>query len=413
MEMYHGDEPGKVPGLLPNSNKAPNGYFWWEGGALMETMIHHYARTDEDRYNSQVMEAMKFQVGENDNYEPTNQTSTLANDDQAIWALAALSAAETKFPNSGKGPAWLGLAEAVFNSQVPRWDSKTCSGGLRWSIFPFNRGYNYKSAFANGIFFQLAARLARDTKNQTYTEWAEKAFDWTMKSGIIDEDYNVFDGASVGSDCETVNRLQWSYNSATFLYGCATMHMVTGDAKWKKHTNGFLDGMSLFFKGDDGVLTEEMCEEKGNCNTDQLAFKSMTTRWMTGAAQVAPFIFDRVEKHLKQSAKGAAKACRGNKCGFKWTESFDGKTGIGQQMNALELMGDLIELKSRSTTKATGSLSSNSTRTDSSMGSSTASFSTASGSGDQDPQIGGQSRTFGVSFSSLAVGLVASWIILV
>ena len=78
MAMYHGDEPGEVPGLLPNSNKV-KGYYWWEGGAMMDAMIHYYARTDDDQYNQRVIDAMKFQAGEDDNYQPKNQTKTLVN----------------------------------------------------------------------------------------------------------------------------------------------------------------------------------------------------------------------------------------------------------------------------------------------------------------------------------------------
>ena len=200
---------------------------------------------------------------------------------------------------------------------------------------------------------------------------------------------------------------------------------VTGDAMWKKRTNGHLEGMSVFFRGDDNVLAEVACEKRGTCNTDQLSFKGLATRWMTGAAQVAPFIHDQVQKLLQASAKGAAKACRGNECGIKWTESFDGKTGIGQQMNALEVMGDLIELKTGKTTIATGGGSSSGTGggssndtsgsggRGSSATSSGGSSSASSGSGGQAQPTSGQARTFRVPFSSMAVGLIASWILLV
>ena len=137
-----------------------------------------------------------------------------------------MSAVETKLSSSGKGPTWLELAEAVFNAQAPRWDTKTCGGGLRWQIFPFNAGYNYKNAASTGFFFQLAARLARETNNQTYADWAEKAYDWTTKTGLIDDDYSVYDGTDLSTDCEDINHLQWSYYAATFLYGCAIMHKV-------------------------------------------------------------------------------------------------------------------------------------------------------------------------------------------
>ena len=95
---------------------------------------------------------------------PENVTKEEGNDDQAFWAFAVMSAAELKFPDPGKDkPSWLALAQAVFNTQVPRWDTQSCAGGLRWQIFFSNPGWDYKNTISNGAFFQLAARLARYT----------------------------------------------------------------------------------------------------------------------------------------------------------------------------------------------------------------------------------------------------------
>ena len=97
-----------------------------------------------------------------------------------------MTAAERGFPDppSSSGvKSWLQLAQSVFDSQVLRWDTKTCGGGLRWQIFAFNDGYDYKNTLTNGNFMQLGARLARYTGNQTYSEWASKVSDWTFKVG--------------------------------------------------------------------------------------------------------------------------------------------------------------------------------------------------------------------------------------
>ena len=135
-----------------------------------------------------------------------------------------MRAAELRFPKpSTSSPSWLDLAVNVFNDQVLRWDTTDCGGGLRWQIFTFNEGYNYKNSLSNGAFFQLAARLARYTGNQTYADWAAKSYDWTTSIGFIDDDYKVFDGAFVGLDCSAISRLQWTYAAGTFLYGSAVM----------------------------------------------------------------------------------------------------------------------------------------------------------------------------------------------
>lgn len=134
-----------------------------------------------------------------------------------------MRAAELQFPNPSKSPSWLDLAINVFNDQVIRWDTSTCGGGLRWQIYTFNNGYDYKNAISTGVFFQLAARLAKYTGNQTYADWATNSYEWASSIGFIDPDYKVFDGALVEGNCSVVDHLQWTYTAGAFLYGSAVM----------------------------------------------------------------------------------------------------------------------------------------------------------------------------------------------
>ena len=134
-----------------------------------------------------------------------------------------MRAAELNFPSPSNAPTWLDLATKVFDDQVARWDTQTCGGGLRWQIFTFNRGYDYKNTQSNGDFFLLAARLARYTGNQTYADWATKTYDWTSSIGFISDDYKVYDGALTEANCNGIDRLQWTYTAAGFLYGSAVM----------------------------------------------------------------------------------------------------------------------------------------------------------------------------------------------
>ena len=135
-----------------------------------------------------------------------------------------MRAAELRFPSPSSSPSWLDIAINVFNDQVFRWDTKTCGGGLRWQIFTFNSGYDYKNSLSNGAFFQLAARLAKYTGNQTYANWATKAFDWTSSVGFVTDDYMVVDGALVDGNCSSVlQSLQWTSTAGAFMYGSAVM----------------------------------------------------------------------------------------------------------------------------------------------------------------------------------------------
>ena len=136
-----------------------------------------------------------------------------------------MSAAELNFPDPpAKSPSWLALAQAVFNLQVSRWDPQNCGGGLRWQIFTFNNGYDYKNSISNGGFFQLAARLARYTGNDTYAQWAEKSYDWITSTPLFTDKYIIYDGAQIENNCTIVDPLQWTYNIGTFLMGAANMY---------------------------------------------------------------------------------------------------------------------------------------------------------------------------------------------
>lgn len=91
-------------------------------------------------------------------------------------------------------------------------------------------------------------------------------------------------------------------------------------------------------------MIEEACELQNppTCDTDMLSFKAFLSRWMAAATKMAPFIYDQVHKALVTSATAAALQCSGGAngrlCGLKWTDGavWDGTTGVGQQMAALE-----------------------------------------------------------------------------
>jgi len=152
---------------------------------LYKAFVDYWRYTGDSSYNDIVTQALLFQVGPNRDYMPPNQTSSEGNDDHGFWGLAVMTAAEANYPNPPKGqPQWLALSQAVFNLMAGNWDNATCNGGLRWQIFPFNKGYNYKNSISNGCLFHLAARLARYTGNATYANWAQTTFDWMQQIGL-------------------------------------------------------------------------------------------------------------------------------------------------------------------------------------------------------------------------------------
>jgi len=359
MTYYTGNQTGGVPGNLPNP------YYWWEAGAMFGAMIDYWYYTGDTTYNDITSQALLFQTGSNADYMPPNQTKTEGNDDQGFWGMAAMSAAETNFRNPPSNqPQWLALAQAVWNTQVARWDPTTCGGGLRWQIFTFNNGYNYKNSISNGCFFNLGARLAKYTNNETYAQWAEKTWNWVEGVGLLDSSYYIYDGSDDTGNCTAINHIQWTYNAGAYLLGAANMYNYTnGSTIWKNRVDGLLAGIDIFFPNNN-IMVEVACESNNKCDTDQNSFKAYLARWMAATTKMAPYTYETVMAKLGPSAQAAAAQCsggaNGRTCGLKWTTNgvWDGTQGVGQQMAALEVIqSNLIAQVTGPVTNSTGGTS--------------------------------------------------------
>ncbi|TVY56329.1 Mannan endo-1,6-alpha-mannosidase DCW1 [Lachnellula cervina] len=365
MSYYTGQTDSTSLGVLPKP------YYWWEAGALWGTMISYWHYTNDSTYVSEVGLAILSQAGPNNDFIMANQVFDTGNDDQAFWALTAMSAVEYGFPvpTTSSSDAYLTLAINTFNDFVSRWNTTQCNGGLKWQFTPSNAGFDYKSTISNGGFFQLAARLARHTGNATYLEWAEKEWDWMTGVGFINATtWSVIDGAgdNNGENCTVLSTQQWTYNNAIFLYGAAVMTSIANtnssksnstsastSAVWLARTKGLLGhATSQFFTpytNATNVMYEWQCEEANKCDLDQYSFKAYLSRWMTETAILVPSLKSDVLALLTPSAQAAALACSGGvggvQCGTKWyVGGYDGVTGVGQEMSALEVMLGVLGL---------------------------------------------------------------------
>ena len=286
-----------------------------------------------------------------------------------------MTAAERKFtapPSSS--PSWLQIAQKVFDAQAIRWDNKTCTGGLRWQIFTFNAGYNYKDSISNGQLMQLAARLYAYTKNQTYATWAEEAYTWASGNvGLINKDGSVLDGVQVESGCDSssINRIEWSNNAGVWLHGAAVMANATdGDKTWTTRAQTLLKRTNIFLK--DNVLVETACELNGKCNSDQRYFKGLLARDLARTAQAMPSTQDTINPILRSSASAAAKAGCANakECDFVWTGAGNnGGSDRGSQVSAMQVIQANLLGQSKGTVNANGTSSGSSSGSGSSSSS--------------------------------------------
>jgi mannan endo-1,6-alpha-mannosidase len=302
-----------------------------------------------------------------------------------FWGLAAMTAAELQFADVSDGFSWLSLAQGVFNTQIKRWDTTACNGGMRWQIYPYQSGYTMKNSISNGGLFQLSARLARYTGDDTYITWAKKIWNWSLSSPLLSNStWNVADSTNMDDDCATQGNTQWSYNYGTYMMGAAYMYnhvssdcsgsFVEGlaDSQFAGQTNGSsewldaVDGLltktiNKFFPDSNGGVFEEVtCEPSEVCNNNEILFKGLVSSWLSFTALLVPSTFDTIVPKLQTSAQAAAKSCTGhnnNTCGVRWYKSeYDGWIGMEEQISATDIfVANLISFnKSAPVTSTTG-----------------------------------------------------------
>ncbi|KAF4921650.1 Mannan endo-1,6-alpha-mannosidase DCW1 [Colletotrichum viniferum] len=368
MLFYQGNKTGEIPGILPGPPDDGKGdYYWWQGGAMMGTYIDYWFYTGDTSYNHVITEGMLHQVGPGRDYMPPNHTASLGNDDQGFWGMAAMLAAENKFPDPPEDqPQWLALAQAVWTTQAsPDRHDETCGGGLRWQVPPTNTGYDYKNTISNGIFFNMGARLARYTNNDTYARFAEESWDWMWAVNYIDhENYRVYDGGHVPKNCTNVFKATFSYNIAILMQGCAFMANHTREQKWFDRTERLVESALLDFFAD-GAAFEVPCEfEQGRCSQDMLSFKGYLHRWMNVVSQLVPSTRELIRPVLLNSTRSALKQCTGGTsgraCGFYWTKgvfvdpAVDKTSGAGEAMDALGAVLSIMDPEAPATNSTGG-----------------------------------------------------------
>lgn len=118
-----------------------------------------------------------------------------------------------------------------------------------------------------------------------------------------------------------------------------------------------------------GIGYEVACEAAlVHCTIDMLSYKAYLIRWLAASTKVAPFITDAVVAVIKSSAAAAALQCSGSPadhpngrmCGLSWSKgaAWDGTSGVGQQMAALEAVQSNLILEAKApVTNSTGGTS--------------------------------------------------------
>jgi mannan endo-1,6-alpha-mannosidase len=233
-----------------------------------------------------------------------------------------------------------------------RWNTEYCDGGLRWQIFTWNSGYDYKNSVSNGCLFHLAARLARYTGNQTFVEWGEKVWDWLFQVQFVyngTTEYRIFDGAYITDNCTGIFQQEWTYNYGLMISGCAYLYNYTGEEVWLDRAKLIWNRTQVFFHNQ--IVYEAACAPLTGvckCDTDMLCFKGILMRFLGLVMLMAPDYFQaEIWPYVETSAQAAAASCSGgtdgHTCGFTWFNyTWDGTWGLGQQIDALDTFNTLL-----------------------------------------------------------------------
>lgn len=349
MDYYEGIRYGGTVGMFQQP------YYWWHAAEAMNSWIDYYTycQSDNSTLRTLIQDAIIHQADSNYHFEPKNQSSVEANDDQGMWGMALAQAVEREFPTVEGKPTWLEMLETMVSRLYDRVDD-TCGGGLRWQMSEDRNGYTYKNTITNGILFNLAARLARYTSNDKYVSIASEIWYWSKDVGYIVEDdgYLVYDGGHVDLDCLDYDKTSWLYIYGVYMAGNAYLHSYTDKKRWLKNVQKLWASSSrLFF--DDGVMYEPSCMDDDDCNDDQRAFRSLFARNLKLTSLLMSKVADEINTKLKLTSKAVAQLCSGGTdgvtCGQDWRKSgWDEVYGLGEQMCAMEVvLSNVVKVPSK------------------------------------------------------------------
>lgn len=322
---------------------------WWQSAVAFGSLLNYQHLCDDNEYEDLILEGLASQTGSDHNYEPSEMKDSIGNDDIGTWGLVTVHAAEIGFKEPDD-TTWLELSQNVFDLLWSRWDEDTCNGGLRWQFDSSRDGYDYKALISNANLFQLGARLAKLTGNDTYTHASEEIYNWIYGAGLVNELENgseVYDGFNTDTNCTDTIKVLWTYNYGTLIAGAGYLYSVTSDDTWEERAESLILGSQILYNNT--VLYERACETYDICNSDQTIFKGVYSRFLGQTTTVISSLKSKVKDLMEPSAKGAARSCSGGSdgetCGQNWGLGYwDGKYSLGEQVSALETVISLLHL---------------------------------------------------------------------
>ena len=182
-------------------------------------------------------------------------------DDSGWWGIAWLKMAQRTGDKR-----YLDTARAIHAHMAANWNP-AAGGGVIWCTEP---GKQKPNAITNNLFLILSSRLAKQTGEAAYGEWAGKTIAWL-------HDKKLFDGTGV-VDAPGHRGDWWSYNQGTYLGGLIAYAELTNSAALRNEAATVAESIltKAGFVDANGVIIEKL----GTSGWDGALFKGILARYL-------------------------------------------------------------------------------------------------------------------------------------
>ena len=250
-------------------------------------------------------------------------------DDNLWWALAWVTACDLTGDERYRA-----AAQAIFAHSLGGWDD-TCGGGLWW-----NEKRDYKNAITNELFLTLAALLAaRVPGKQEYRDWAARAWEWLLGSGLIGPSGLVNDGLTAA--CVNNGDTTWTYNQGVIVGGLAVLHDITADGGYLAQAEAIATAALRDLTVPPGILAEPGKQPRRGRDHDHAQFKGIFVRNLyelylrSPRGEYRDFILANARSLWRNSRN------QRNQIGLAWTGPFD-RADAARQGSAIDALNAAV-----------------------------------------------------------------------
>jgi predicted alpha-1,6-mannanase (GH76 family) len=294
---------------------------YWPQAHALDVLIDAYERSGDDFYKAYF--ALWF-----DGVKKKNGGSWYNSyfDDMEWVALALLRAY-----NATGDPKYRAAALELWGYIAEGWNDYA-GGGIAWE----RNGHLWsKNACSNGPACILAARLYRETGDETYKTWALNIYSWQRSTLFNPNSGAVYDNIN-GQTGEKNTAWIFTYNQGTFIGAAVALHKITGDNTY------VTDAVRAAEYATTVLLTGDVLKDEGS--GDGGLFKGIFVRYFTELIRqeaLSKAIRERYTQFLQHNAetlwtKGTNKA--EVLFGPNWNVKPGAETGLTEQVSGCMLM---------------------------------------------------------------------------